>query len=124
MAEEEPRTDVERVCVHLADRIESNGSKRPTITAKWRDSARLLMDRDGRTEDQVHTAIDWCQDDEFWRANILSMPTLRAKYDQLRLAAQRARGAPPGTTPAAVAPSRNAQILARARARIQAGVQP
>ena len=83
------RPDVERVCTHLADRIEANGSKRPTITKSWRTAARLLLDKDGRTEEQVHTAIDWCQDSEFWRANVLSMPKLRDKYDQLRLQAQR-----------------------------------
>ncbi|MFC6867577.1 hypothetical protein [Haloechinothrix salitolerans] len=83
------RPDVERLCTHLANRIEANGSKRPRITAKWRDAARLLLDRDGRTEEQVRAAIDWCQADEFWRANVMSMPKLRAKYDQLRLQAQR-----------------------------------
>lgn len=83
------RPDVELVCRHLADRIEANGSKRPTITKAWRDAARRLIDRDGRTVEQIMRAIDWCQDDEFWRANILSMPKLREKYDQLRLAAAR-----------------------------------
>ncbi|MFF1686052.1 hypothetical protein [Streptomyces sp. NPDC058254] len=83
------RDDVERICEHLADRIEGNGSKRPAITKAWRDAARLLLDKDERTEEQVHTAIDWCQDSEFWRGNILSLPKLRAKYDQLRLQAQR-----------------------------------
>jgi hypothetical protein len=84
-----PRADVDRLCAHLADRVEANGSKRPNVTDRWRDAARLLIDRDGHTEDQVRRAIDWCQDDEFWRANVLSMPTLREKYDQLRLAAGR-----------------------------------
>jgi hypothetical protein len=36
-------------------------------------------------------AIDWCQDDEFWRSNVLSMPKLREKYEQLRLQASRRR---------------------------------
>lgn len=88
------RDDVERLCTFLADRIEGNGSKRPTITKRWRDAARLLLDRDGRTEDQVRRAIDWCQTDEFWRTNILSMPKLREQYDRLRLAAARAKAAP------------------------------
>ncbi len=83
------RPDVEQVCRHLADRIEANGSKRPPITKGWRDAARLLIDKDGRTVEQILRAIDWCQDDPFWRANVLSMPKLREKYDQLRLAAQR-----------------------------------
>lgn len=88
------RGDVERICVHLADRIEGNGSKRPTITKGWRDAARLMLDRDNRTEDEVHGAIDWCQNDEFWRGNILSVPKLRSKYDQLRLQAQRQQQRP------------------------------
>lgn len=90
-----PRLDVERVCQHLADKIEGNGSKRPGIGKKWRDAARLAMDSDGRTERQLHNMIDWCQGHEFWRSNILSMPTLREKYDQMRLkatAAEKPRG--------------------------------
>lgn len=83
------RPDVERLCRHLADRIEANGCKRPAIGRKWRDAARLMLDRDGRTEQQITAAIDWCQDSEFWRANILSMPKLREKYDQLRMQAVR-----------------------------------
>jgi DNA-binding transcriptional ArsR family regulator len=90
------RPDVEKICNHLADRIVENGSKRPTITAKWLTDARLLLDKDGRTVEQVIRAIDWCQNDAFWRANIRSMPTLREKYDTLRLQAQRptARASP------------------------------
>lgn len=83
------RDDVERLCQHLSDRIVDNGTVRPPITKRWRDAARLMLDKEGRTEDQVHAAIDWCQSDGFWKANILSMPKLREKYDQLRLAAQR-----------------------------------
>lgn len=83
------RGDVERLCQHLADLVEANGSRRPAITDRWRDAARLLIDRDGRTETQVRTAIDWCQGHEFWRSNVLSMPKLREKYDQMRLQAQR-----------------------------------
>lgn len=82
------RDDVTRVCEHLADRIAENGSRRPTITVAWREEARLLIDRDRRTEEQIHKAIDWCQNDTFWRANIRSMPKLREQYDALRLRAQ------------------------------------
>jgi hypothetical protein len=82
-----PRNDVERICAHLADKIAANGSKRPRITDRWRTAARLLLDNDGRTVDQVMRAIDWCQADAFWRANVMSMPKLRERYDQLRLKA-------------------------------------
>lgn len=87
------REDIDLVCQHLADRIVANGSKRPTIGKRWRDSARLMIDRDKRSVEQILKAIDWCQDDEFWRANVLSMPKLRKQYDALRLAAQRRRNA-------------------------------
>lgn len=83
------RPDVDRLCALLADHIESNGGKRPSIGKGWRDAARLMLDRDGRTEEQITKAINWCQRDEFWRGVVLSMPKLREKYDTLRLQAQR-----------------------------------
>jgi hypothetical protein len=98
-----PRDDIERLCTHLADRIEGNGSNRPEIGQKWRDAARLMLDRDGRAEQKVHDAIDWCQDDEFWRTNVMSMPKLREKYEQLRLQAQRKGGSqPPSNQPSRI----------------------
>ncbi|MFG3338679.1 hypothetical protein [Glycomyces sp. NPDC048151] len=90
-AAEQVRPEVEELCTYLADRVEQNGSRRPTITKGWKDAARLMLDRDGRTVEQIRAAIDWCQGDEFWRANVLSMTTLRKQYDRLRLAAARQR---------------------------------
>lgn len=87
--QEQPREDVDGLCELLADCIAANGSKRPTITKRWRDAARLLLDRDGRTVEQVAWIIRWSQADDFWRANVLSMPKLREKFDTLRLQAQR-----------------------------------
>lgn len=88
----EDRPEIHALCQRLADRIEGNGSKRPTITKRWLDAARLMVDRDGRTVDEIAGAIDWCQQDAFWMANILSMPKLREKFDQLRLQASRTAG--------------------------------
>lgn len=86
---EAPRADVEGICEHLAGRIEANTGRKPTITKGWRDAARLMLDRDGIKEQDVHAAIDWATNDGFWRANILSLPKLREKYTQLSLQAQR-----------------------------------
>lgn len=92
------REDVEALCRRLHDRITANGSK-AVITAAWRTEARLILDRDGRELDKALRLIDWCQDDPFWKSNILSMHKFRAQYDRLRLQAneshQRA-AAPPG----------------------------
>lgn len=85
MSETPPRPDVERLCEHLADRIEANGSKRPSIGKRWKDDARLMLDKDGLTEEQVHEAIDYCQQHHFWHRNILSMEKLRKHIDRLRL---------------------------------------
>jgi hypothetical protein len=89
----DPRVDA--LCALLADRIEANGARRPTITAAWRTAARLMLERDGRTENQIRNMISWCQSDEFWRANILSMPKLREKYDQMKLRAKAPAHRPP-----------------------------
>jgi hypothetical protein len=88
---EPQRDDVDRVCAHLVERIVANGSKKPEITDTWRREARLLLDADKRTEEQVHRAIDWCQGNSFWRSKIMSIAKLRAKYDQLRLDAEAER---------------------------------
>lgn len=82
------RDDVEQVCQLLADLIERNGSKRPTVTKGWRDAARLMIDTDKIAFESVMGAIRWSQDHHFWRANILSMPTLRKQYNRLRLQAE------------------------------------
>jgi hypothetical protein len=91
-ADAETRPDVEEILDHLEARLRGNGSKVYPRGKKSRDAIRLLIDNDHRTVEQIHTAIDWSQDDEFWRGVILSAGKLRDKYDQLRLAAQRKRG--------------------------------
>lgn len=83
------RRDVESVCYHMANSVCERTGRRPRITKKWLDSARLMIDRDGRTPDQVHAAIEWVHNSEFWRANILSIPKLREKWDTLKLQAER-----------------------------------
>lgn len=83
----EIREDVQRLCQLLADLIEDNGSKRPKITKAWTDAARRMIDIDDHEPAKAENLIRWCQGNTFWRKNILSMPTFREKYDQLRLAA-------------------------------------
>lgn len=86
------RPDVEALLDLLDSEIQTNGGKKPTRTKKNTDAMRLMLDRDNHTAEQVAAAIRWCQNDEFWRANILSASKLREKYEQLRLAAQRKPG--------------------------------
>lgn len=78
------------LCELLSDEITSNGSKRPTVTIKWLEEADRLLRIDKRDPDAAAELIRWCQQDDFWRANIQSMPKFRKQYDQLRL--QKKRG--------------------------------
>jgi hypothetical protein len=89
VADATPRPEIDELLDLLDAEIAGNGGRPPRRTKKNRDAARLLLDRDGKTTEQVANAIRWCQNDEFWRANILSMSKLREKYDQLALAARR-----------------------------------
>lgn len=82
----------------LADLIAKNGSRRPRIGKRWLDAERLLLTADDRDPAEAERLIRWCQADEFWRPNILSMAKFREKYDQLRLQAQRGDGGAPGPT--------------------------
>lgn len=54
----------------------------------WIDSCRLLRERDGRTPEEIKLVIDFSQKDDFWKSNILSMPKLREKFNQLWLKAR------------------------------------
>jgi hypothetical protein len=86
-AADEPRADVEALCTRLAELMVANGCKPPTISKEWRDSARLLLDKDGREFDKALRLLEWSQASEFWRSNILSLPKFRKQYEQLRLQA-------------------------------------
>lgn len=83
-AEAAPRPDVDSLLDLLDQCIEANGAKKPSRTRKNHDAARLLLDRDGYTPEQVVRMIRWATADEFWRTNILSMSKLREKFDQLQ----------------------------------------
>lgn len=89
-----PRPEVTDICDRLADRIAGNGVRRPTITKSWQDAARRLIDVDGYTPEEITRVIDWCQADDFWKSNILSMTKLREKFTALKLKADNVKTRP------------------------------
>ena len=91
-AVEDPRPDVDTVCDAMAASVNRRTGRTPRVTAAWRTQARLMIDRDGRSVDEIVRIIDWVEVDDFWRANVLSVPKLRQKFDTLRLQSQRPRG--------------------------------
>lgn len=80
----ERREDVEALCALLADRVQANGSKRPEVTARWRDAARALLDEDDRTPEQAAWIIRWAQDHPWWRSRTRQMDSIRRNFDTMR----------------------------------------
>ena len=83
----EPGETPYRAALYLAKRISENipGSK-PTPEAQlqnWADSFRLLHERDGYTWEMISEVLAWCQDDDFWKRNILSGGTFRRQFLKL-----------------------------------------
>lgn len=80
--------DEQSVPYQLASRLFQNilsnnpDHKTPNLKS-WANDVRLMMERDNRTEEQIIYLMDWCQNDSFWKSNILSVSKLREKFDQL-----------------------------------------
>ncbi len=58
----------------------------------WHAACDRLIRLDGYTPQQVEWMIGWATSDEFWAANIRSMPTLREKFSTLVAQAKRKAG--------------------------------
>ena len=54
----------------------------------WFNECRILQFTGGWSPEEIKIIIDFSQDDEFWKCNILSMPKLKEKIDQLALKCQ------------------------------------
>ena len=69
----------------LADLIEANGIKRPTVTDNWHLEIERLNRLDGYSYEQIEKTIRWVQQDSFWRSNVLSPAKLRKQFGALQL---------------------------------------
>ncbi len=56
---------------------------------RWAKDFDLMIRRDKIDADDIAKVIDWCQNDNFWRSNILSGKKVREKYQQLVLRMQK-----------------------------------
>lgn len=77
----------------LADLVADNDpdAKRPTVTDRWIAAEDRMVRIDKRSPLEAERLIRWCQGDEFWRGNVLSMPKFRDRYGQLYQAAVKAK---------------------------------
>ena len=51
--------------------------------ANWSVEVDRMIQQDKRSKDEIVKVLLWCQQDEFWKTNILSMGKMREKFDQL-----------------------------------------
>lgn len=70
---------------YLFEKIKENNlkQKEPSSFDSWANNVRLMRERDNRTLQEIKDVIDWCQNDSFWKSNILSTAKLRQQFDQL-----------------------------------------
>lgn len=75
-----------RLAERLYERILANKPNRK-IEKKWRTNWALDIEKlhriDKREYKQIEVILDWSQDNEFWRTNILSGKKLRDKFERL-----------------------------------------
>ena len=74
----------------LKDLILQNDPKAkvPEDITKWVDSIEKLERIDKRTAEEIEAVIRFSQEDDFWKANILSTKKLRKQFSQLMLKAK------------------------------------
>lgn len=63
--------------------------KLPSDFKKWYNEIRLMIDKDGYSFQQIDEMIRWCQEDSFWKSNILSADKLRKQAGKLILLMQK-----------------------------------
>jgi len=79
------RADVLELCTLLQTRMVENGCRKPTISDRWRNDMRLLLDKDQVPFDVAKVVLEWSQQDSFWKPNIHSPSKFRIQFDALKL---------------------------------------
>ena len=79
----------------LLDLIEKNDAKifihkdKESIITYWVEDIRRLVEIDKRSEQEIEKVIKWCQQDDFWKSNILSAAKLRKQFPRLYMQANK-----------------------------------
>lgn len=58
---------------------------RPPDLDRWAQGVAGMIRRDGRRPERIEAVIRWCQQDQFWKNNILNTHSLRRHFDRLEL---------------------------------------
>lgn len=78
---------------YLFEKIKENNPKhKEPLFDSWANDIRLMRERDNRTLQDIKDVIDWCQNDSFWKSNILAAGKLRKQFDQLYMKMNERKG--------------------------------
>jgi hypothetical protein len=83
-----PSHEAQKLAALLSGEIRRNAPEfriTPSQLRKWAVTADRMLRLDRRSYDQTVDVIRWCQADEFWHSNVLSMEKVREKFDTLVL---------------------------------------
>ncbi|MCP4611102.1 MAG: hypothetical protein GY845_20530 [Planctomycetes bacterium] len=85
-----PNSDEFRLAQLLLDLIvqRKQNFRKPNVQ-KWAVHIDRLIRLDKRSLAQIEAVISWCQQDDFWKNNILSTDKLRKQIDKLELAMEK-----------------------------------
>jgi hypothetical protein len=76
-------SDLENAKLLFELMLQNNPSAKEPNLDKWANDFRLMRERDNRTDEAIKYLINWTQNDDFWRTNILSPAKLRKQFDAL-----------------------------------------
>lgn len=65
--------------------VNDSKAKEPNFE-KWAEEIERIHRIDGREYSEIRKVIAWCQNDSFWKTNILGAPKLRKQFPRLLLA--------------------------------------
>lgn len=79
-----------RMALKFESLIKQNDEKFKVVNIQsWCDHFRLMMEKDGRTQEEIHTAMTFAQSDDFWQSNVLSAEKLRKQMSALLIQAKK-----------------------------------
>lgn len=88
-------TDAYKLSVYLYEQILKNdcNAKKPNLS-EWSKHIDKLIRLDNRDPVTIRAVIEYCQNDEFWKSNILSTKKLREKFQALyiRMQSEKTKG--------------------------------
>ena len=92
-----PKSDEIILTNFLLDKIKGNNPKfkEPNIQ-QWAKEMDYILRVDKRSIEDVRKTIEWCQNDSFWKTNVLSVVKLRNQFDMLYVKMNSAKEQPKG----------------------------